>query len=394
MKRLKRGNLRIDEINKSRRRKLKYITVVIVILFLLLLVGIALFRMNTKSYNAFRVKNSIELMNTGTSKLVQYKNGILRATRDGAETISADGKQVWNVSYNMKNPIVDVRDNFAVIADMGGKTAYIINGSGVSNTIETLYSIVEVKVATQGVTSILMNNGTEDYINVYSMESAQPLLSIKTLATTDGFPIAMALSDDGTKLVTSYIKIENDTITSQVTFRNFGDVGKNYIDQVVGNWSFTSFVPKIEFITKDVVAIFLEDGLYLYSMKETPSETLKETYSQKILDIFYTDTYIGVVLESETGEKSNQIYLYNVDGNKIMSSNISFNYSSIVAGEDYIIFYNDLACEVMNLKGKVVFDDTFSIAVKSLMKGSNSKEFFTVTDIGIDTLEMVETKEE
>ncbi|MDD5937372.1 MAG: DUF5711 family protein [Clostridiales bacterium] len=394
MERLKRGNLRVDEINKSRRRKLKYIVVIVVFLFLLLVAGIIVLTIKTKSYNAFKVRNTVEIPNIDADHVTPYKNGILRTTRDGAETIAADGKQVWNVSYNMKNPIVDVNSNYAIIADMGGKTAYIVNGSGVSNAIETLYSIVEVKVASQGVAAILMNNGTEDYINIYSMESTQPLLSIKSLATKDGFPITMALSDDGTKLVTSYIKVENDTITSQVTFRNFGDVGKNYIDQVVGNFSFMSFVPKIEFVTNNNVAIYMEDGLYLYSMEEIPVELSKEIYTQKIVDIISTDQYVGVVLESEDGAVANPIYVYNLNGKKIMNSSVSYSYTDMTATDDYIVFYNDLSCQVMNMKGKTVFNDNFTSTVRKIIKGRSSKEFFAITDTGFDTLDMVETKEE
>ena len=50
--------------------------------------------------------------------------------------------------------------------------------------------------------------------------------------------VAMALSQDGRKLVTSYLSLGNGKLESWVTFYNFGDVGQNYVDNMVGSYSF------------------------------------------------------------------------------------------------------------------------------------------------------------
>ena len=256
MERIKRGNLRAVEINKAKKRKLKYITIAVVIAVLLLVSIVIIFMRNTKNYESFEIKATVDLVGLDSSNVMSYKSGILKVGRDGAETISADGKQIWNVSYNMKDPIADVNGNYVVIGDRGQKSVYIIDGSGVAKSIETIYPVVEVQVATQGVAAVLMDNGTQDLISIYSMDSSQPLADVKTLTAQDGFPISIALSEDGTKLVTSYIKVENDTVVSQVTFHNFGAVGQNHIDQLAGSWSFSEFVPKVEFLTNDIVAVF------------------------------------------------------------------------------------------------------------------------------------------
>ena len=394
MERIKRGNLRAVEINKVKKRKLKYITIAIVIAVLLLL-GIAIFMIrNTKNYESFELKGSVDLVGLDSSKVMSYKNGIIKIGRDGAESISADGKQIWNVSYNMKDPVADVNGNYVVIGDRGQKSVYIIDGAGVTNSIETIYPIVEVQVARQGVAAILMDNGTQDIISIYSMDGSQPLADVTTLTAQDGFPISIALSDDGTKLVTSYIKVENDTVASQVTFHNFGAVGQNHIDQLVGSWSFSEFVPKIEFLTNDVVAVFTEKGLILYSMEEIPSEFMNQTFSHEIKDIFYTSSYVGVILEAETGTAKNQMIAYNTRGKKVLDSSLDVSYQKIIAGDEFLVFYDEASCTVTDLKGNKIFDDEFHIAINKLLLGRKSQEFLGITDIGIDILEMVETKEE
>lgn len=393
MERLKRGNLRIDEINKGKKKKKRRLIILAVLLLLLFIFVVLITRLQNVKFNSFEIIQSAELSDLTGSRFTSYRGGVLKANRDGAETISSDGKQIWNVSYNMKDPIMDVNSSYAVIGDLNGKTAYIVNGSGVSNAITTIYPIVEVQVAAQGVTAILLNNGTKDLINIYSMESSEEIAYVESVAMKDGFPISIDLSNDGRKLITSYVKAEADTVTSQVTFHNFGDVGQNHTDRLVGSYSFKEFVPKVEFITNNTAIVLLENGFGLYSIEEIPSELAKITYDQRIQDIFYGDDYIGVLLEAK-GSESNKLFLYDLNGRKIAESELDFSYEHIVSGADYVIFYNEESCHVMNKDGKVVFVDEFSVAVNQLLTGPSNKEFLAITDIGIDTIKMIETKEE
>jgi hypothetical protein len=393
MERLRRGNLRVNEVNKSKRKKKKRLIILAGLLILLLLAVVIITRMQNISYNAFQTINTTELSNLTSCKFEAYRNGILKANRDGAETISAEGKQIWNVPYNMKEPLIDVCKSYAVIGDLGGKTAYIVNGSGVSNAITTLYPILEVQVAAQGVAALVLNNGTEDWINIYSMEKTTEKVTVKSVAATDGFPISIALSEDGRKLITSYVKADTEAITCQVTFHNFGGVGQNYEDNLVLSQAFHEFVPKVEFITNDVAAVFLENGFWLYSMEEIPTELAKIVFDQRIQDIFYGDGYIGAVLESQSS-KASKLIMYNLDGEIIVERDISFSYQRIVSGEDYIVFYDGESCHVMNTNGKLIFDDSFEIAINQLVPGSTYKEFLAITDNGMNTIDMIETKEE
>jgi hypothetical protein len=349
--------------------------------------------MQNISYNAFETINTTELSDLTSCKLTAYRNGILKANRDGAETISVEGKQIWNVPYDMKEPLIDVCKSYAVSGDLGGKTAYIVNGSGVSNAITTLYPILEVQVAAQGVAALVLNNGTEDWINIYSMEKTSEIVTVKSVAAKDGFPISIALSEDGRKLITSYVKADTESITCQVTFHNLGDVGQNFVSNLVLSQAFHEFVPKVEFISNDVVAVFLENGFWMYSMEEIPTELAKIVFEQRIQDIFYGEEYIGVVLESQ-GTQASKLFVYNLDGEKIVERDISFSYQSIVSGEDYIIFYDDESCHAMSTDGKLIFDDSFEIAINQLLTGPSYKEFLAITDIGMNTIEMIETKEE
>lgn len=395
MEKLKRGKLRADVIQAKKKKTRRIILITAIIVCLIIGLVLVTYMNQTKTYNSFQTGQTIELSNLEGCSFAGYKNGILKLNRDGAETISADGKQLWNVAYNMKNPIADVKGSYAVIGDLGGKSAYIVNGSGTANEINLTYTIVDVKVAAQGVAAICTSNGMEDYIYLYGMDSKNELAVINSKTSTDGFPIDIALSDDGQKVVSSYVKVDTDSTTTQLTFHNFGEVGKNYGDHLVGAWPFKGeFIPTVEFITNDVVAAYKDTGLWMFSMKEIPKEIMTETYTENIKSIFYQSGYLGVVLEDSSGTGENQLLIYSTAGKKMADAKIDFSYDKVLAGDEYLVFYNNLECHVLNMKGKEEFQHTFKTSINQLFQGRNAKEFFAVTDTSLEVIGMSQTKEE
>ena len=67
-----------------------------------------------------------------------------------------------------------------------------------------------------------------------------------------GYPVAIAISDDGKQIAVSYLKAENGKVTSSVGFYNFSSVGQNYTDNLVGGYGYAdAVVPLISFMNND-----------------------------------------------------------------------------------------------------------------------------------------------
>ena len=58
---------------------------------------------------------------------VDFADGILKYTKDGVSYLDAQGKVVWNQSYEMKSPIISVNGEFAAVADQQGTSIYILS---------------------------------------------------------------------------------------------------------------------------------------------------------------------------------------------------------------------------------------------------------------------------
>jgi len=398
MSRLKRS-LRADELNLKKKKKRRLILFLGVV-GILIIVGIAIvLHRKTTVYTSYKVIESTELTNVKESNFVKYKNGVIKYNRDGAEAIGSDGTVLWNVSYSMKKPIVNVKGSYAAIADMGSYDLVIVNGSGTTNTLTMIEPIAAVKIASQGVTAVLTGNGTSDYIYFYDMnsENGKSILDVKTMVTTDGFPTDIGISEDGTKLVTSYLAVDddNDGVVSKVTFYNFGEYGKNQVDNLVGFYSDYrgEVIPKVEFLTNEIVVAFRDTGFTLYSIKEVPREIMRETFTEKIHSVCYNDMYVGVILDGTNNTQERKVFLYDFSGKKVLEKDVNFNFQNVTLIENQIIFYSSTECNIMNIDGSMKFYSQFHTNVTSLYQTSSMNEFLLVTDVGLDKIQLNNSEE-
>ena len=247
-------------INKKKLLQL----VRIIILVVLILAGIFLWQFfQNHVFENYKVISEVSLY----SNLVGYKMGnneLLVYSNDGAKAISADGEVAWEVSYQLDNPEITWCEDVAAVADIGGQSVYVIAENGIPYNYEVIYPIIKHEVAKQGVTAVLLDNGTEDFVQLYDINGTLRV-DLNTQTKIDGIPVDIALSEDGQKLVTLYVTFQGDSMICKVTFYNAGEVGKNYISNIVGQkiYDENRLAYDIGFLNEDTLYILLEDGLLI-----------------------------------------------------------------------------------------------------------------------------------
>ena len=65
---------------------------------------------------------------------MEFGDGVIKYTKDGASYIDSRGKAIWIQSYEMKSPFVTVNGDFAAIGDKQGNSIYICDRSGLPGT--------------------------------------------------------------------------------------------------------------------------------------------------------------------------------------------------------------------------------------------------------------------
>lgn len=374
--------------NEKVKRTLAIGTIVIVVGFVLFYV---FFQMN-RTYGSYAVVNSIKRADSNSVKYISYEGNILKYSKDGASAMKPNGEILWNGSYEFKNPIAVTCGNYVAIADIGGKEIYVFNGNDTGTKLSVQSPIEQIAVANQGVVAAVLENDDEARINIYDPYSVteQLKVSVSTSTDSDGYPVAIALSPDGLKLVTSYINISNGVLQSSINFYNFDEVGQSSVDRIVGSRPMDrEIVANIEFMNSEVVCAYTENGFRLYRLQETPQDIAEINVEKNIKSVCHNKQYLGIVLENpDDMDKPYTMQIYDTDGNMKLEKNVDYNYDKVAMGEDEMIFYSDKTCNIVRVRGSEKFDCTFDDEISGFFSIGSSDKYVLIDGENIDEIRL------
>lgn len=342
---------------------MKKVKIVLPVALLLTIAGMVIYVvMGKREYSGYEVVKELEA--SEASNYVQVDGALVRCGLEGAQAVSKDGTLLWNVTYaTMKNPVFAFCDDRMAVADVGTKQYFVSDGTGTISSYTTPYQIQAICVARQGVTAVLMNGEERDYIGVYSKEG-ELLSEIETVVSQDGFPLTFALSEDGTKLVTSYMKVEGDEPESSVTFYNFGEVGQNKSRNLVGQVQYGKcMVSRLAFWDNDTVAVIGDNVVELFEMKEIPSSVMKKEITAEIKSIAF-GSYLCMITENKDGQRV--LEAYDKAGTVSMKKVITFPYVGIHTAGNEVVLYSYSGCEIYKIKEGLVYAGTFENGVRQM----------------------------
>lgn len=377
---------------KSRKKRVKRIRIIVILTLMVVLAAggaVYLYSLYNKSYKGCEVISSTDNVANSNTKFISYQSAVIRYSKDGAEAVDKDGKQMWNGSYEMDKPIADTCGKYAVIADQGGKSIEIFDDKGGAGRITTVYDIIKVRIASQGVVAVLMEADNTNYITLYDKDGTI-LVDQATDMQKDGYPIDIALSTDGQKLITDYLSIKSGKVVGIITFYNFGEVGQNWTDGIMGAYTFDGIViPRVAFNNNDTVCAYKDNGLMIFEYKEQPKVILEQNFEEKITSVLYNKENAGVVLDDgESG--SRKIVLYDLLGKKSLEKRIDFNYSHIEMTDEEIIMNDGMSCMIMKPDGRVKFKYTFDTGINSLIPINHLDRYILVSDKKISQIALTE----
>lgn len=344
-----------------------------------------------KEYKGYRVLDSNETNYENTASYVEFCGGLLKYTPDGVSYMDANGNTVWSAGVDMKQPVAVVSGKYVAIADLNGNTVGVFNDEGPVSNVTMPYTICDVDVANQGVFAVVLESEETNYINLYN-KKGEIVYEIQTTIDKSGYPLDISISDDGEKLFTSYLNINNTNAENSLAAYNFGDVGQNSnADRMVGGYKFNDeVIPKVEFIDNDTVVAFGTTTVTVYAMKEKPTEKASIKFDQDIRSVFYNEKYIGVIQNNEDQESNHKyvIKVYDLNGHLEFDDYIDFEYDNVYAAEKEIIITGGTDCLIYRTNGSVKFSGQLTGPIMSVVPNSNSLEYVVVYDDLTETIKL------
>ena len=374
----------------ARGRKIRGMIGFVVVIAIAIVAGILNSLIN-KQYKGFRVIERTEASYENTATYIQFNGNLLKYTPDGVSYINGNGDTVWSAGINMKMPLAVVRGKYAAVADINGNSVSIFNNEGQVSSLTMPYTICDVDVAEQGAFAVVLESDKTNYIKLYD-KNGKDIYEIQTTIDKSGYPIDIAISEDGKKLFTSYINMNGTTITNNLAAYNFGDVGQNAnADRMVGRYMFDSqVIPKVEFVNNDTVVAFGTNEISIYAMKEKPSEKAKIKFDEEIQSVFYAEKYIGVVLKSGEGDGEHlyKAKIYDLRGKLKFDMNIDFVYDNIYASKKEFIITGGSDCIIMRKNGKVKFEGTLNGKIVNMVPTGRRLEYIVTYDNATEKIKL------
>lgn len=341
----------LDVKIKKHRRKIFVIIASIILLVLIALIAIYIY-FERKTYTSYEVINSIERSDTSASQFETFQGNLLKYTNDGAVYTDLNGNRIWNQTYEMDHPFTDSCNEYLVIYELNGTQIYILNKVSLQSSIQTTMPIQRVSVAKQGTIAVLMESEGISYLQLYDKEGTQ-LAAGELHVQNSGYPLDIALSEDGQKLAVAMLDINEGSVKTTIAFYNFGAVGQNSIDKIVGSYSYPDMlISRIHYMKDDTMVAFGDSKVVIFSGTQKPAESTSIEITEEVKSIFYDDQYFGLVFDSDSKEQPHRLELYNIKGAKVREVGISIDYNQIeLLDNQDICIYNDNQCEIINRKG-------------------------------------------
>lgn len=348
--------------------------------------------MNRKPvYTGYTTVKSTDRADSKSASYAKFGDGFVRYSKDGIAYYNSDNTPQWNASYELQIPTLDVRGDYCAAAGIGGSWVYVFNKSGAVMSVDTILPIVGVSVAANGCVAVILEDGNTQYIDMYDT-TGEKAYRIKTSISGNGVPTDISISDDAVKLMVAYSGIEENEIGTSVIFYNFGEVGKNESERLVGGFDQYSgmLVPMVQFVTADTAIAAATEKLSIYSITQYPKLVADIVYEDELHGIFYSRQYIGLVLRNHEQGYPYRIEVYDIKGSRLGSCMIETDYKEYAFVKDNIFMYDDNDVRLLSFSGTERFRYTFETAIDSLVPVSGDDTYVYINSRKVQKIRLTE----
>lgn len=382
-----RGRISYRERIKSHKFTVFYRIFLVIIL--LTAVGVVLYHQwKNKVYTESTVVFTTEVHITQDSTMVPFAGHLLTYSKDGAGCMDIRGNAIWNQTFEMQNPIIDICQNVAAIGDYNGRTIYVMNTSGIMGSITTNRPLRDFCVASNGVVAVVLDDTDVTLICLYDSQG-QELVKFRTTMKDSGYPVSVSISPSGELACVSYLFVDSGQMKSSVAFYNFGPVGKNNVNNYVSGYDYlNSIVPLTSFLDNSSVFAVSDDRIMFFNGAQKPVSIAEKLLADSVQGVYYGSEYIGLVFNSTQSTNRYRLEVYHKSGELKQSIEFDIDFRDILFHEDQIIIYNESECRIYNSNGAEKYSGSFPKSVLLLIPQNSMRRYMVVTPDSIDTIEL------
>lgn len=354
-----------------------------IIIFMVLFAGIGVYIFLThRTYDKVRILHTTALEHENGEKYVEFSGDILKYSKDRVSLLNKKGKERWKFSYQMQNPVVSVNEKAAVIIDKGANDLVVLQKQGVKGEIHTTLPMKKAEVSDQGIVSVVLKGESSEKIVCYDAKG-NLLVEHNVLPTTTGYPLDLAISDDGYTLLVSYLFTGQGKLETKIAHYNFAEKKEKHL--VLEEKYKNVVAPSVFFLDNKTAVVVMDNQLHIYEEKEKPQKKATVKIKEKIESVFHDDEYIGVLLK---GEKNYFVKLFDKNGKELLSEMIEHEYKNIKVENGQIFMYDGKKCQIITKTGVRLFDGEVENDILNIISTFGINKYVMINANGLEEIRL------
>lgn len=380
---------RISYREKIKSHKFTVFYRVFLMLVLMAAIAAALFlQWKNKVYTESVELSSVEIRVPSGASLMPFGSYLLTYSKDGASCMDTKGNAVWNQTYGMQNPMVDINQDVVAIGDYNGREIYVMDTGSLLGRITTNRPMRNFCVSASGVVAAVLDDTDVTWIYLYDAQGNE-LVYFRTTMKESGYPANISISPSGELLCVSYLYIDGGQMKTSVAFYNFGAVGQNSTDNYVSGYDYVDHVvPFARFMDNKSLFAVSDDRIMFFGGAQKPVTAAENLLNDEVRGVYYGSEYVGLVFNSKEGGGRYRLDVYHKSGTFRQSIEFDIDCRDILFHEDQIIIYNEADCRIYNSSGMLKYTGTFNKTALMLIPQKAAYHYMIVTPDSIDTIEL------
>lgn len=376
-----------EEQKRRKKKSVRRRVAAGLVLLTLTITGVCLL-VNLQTYGNVRVTEIYKSNAAANNSYEEFAGGILKYSRDGISYLDQSGKERWNHSYQIKAPVIETGKESAVVADRGGNDILILQKDGVKGEVKTSMPIEKVCVSEQGIVGTILKSDLAAEVLCYDM-AGNILVEHKTSLAGIGYPLDIALSEDGQVLQVLYVYTQEGELVSRVCYYNFGERGEKETDNQVNRQEYKDTLMTAGFFLNRSTSVAVgDDCLVIYRGEEVPEEEQQITLDKEIKSVFHNDRYVGLILRNE-GKEGYELRLYNTGGKMVMSQDFDGDYSNVKLCGGQVIMYDGKKCSIFMRSGIQKFTGEMSNNIMEIYPIAGVNKYIVMSANGMEKIRLV-----
>ncbi len=144
-----------------------------------------------------------------------YKGQIIKATKEGLSGLDKSGAELWKIPAGAINPMIKTAGQYMLLADMGNKDFYIIEGKEIKWNKKTDGNIINIDISEGGHVSVIKEaKGYKGVVTVYNLQGNE----FFSRSVAERYPVSSRVSPFGKQVTIYSMDVSGIRVNSALEF--------------------------------------------------------------------------------------------------------------------------------------------------------------------------------